>query len=225
LLFTILIFAGSARASEQTQSTAFDELYARSKVLEQSLSSFRARFTETTTSTLLVDPIVAQGTMVGARPVRLLLRYESPEKKHVLVDGDRLEVVWPAFGEHQQINIGRAQKAVDKYFAGASIKQMRSHFDIEVLDDPELPDTYLVELQPKRKRIKEGLSRLTLWLDRQTLIMVRMRMVFPSGDEKLIALEDIEVDVPIDDETFTLPSQRTEAAPPASSARAGMVKN
>lgn len=213
VLLVFLLFSAFSGAADDIPPEPFEALYERGRMMEKSLGSFRARFTETTTSTLLVEPIVARGTMVGARPIRLLIRYDSPEKKDILVDGNRLLVAWPETGEHHGFNIGRTQKAVDKYFTRASVKELRGHFDIEVLLDPEHPGTYRVDMSPKRKRIKKGLSRLQLWLNQESLIMERMLMTFPGGETKLIELEDIEVNVDIGEDTFDQPLVGPEDSP------------
>ena len=47
-------------------------------------------------------------------------------------------------------------------------------------------------MRPKRKQIKEGLERLELWIDRESLLLVQMRMTFPGGDRKTIRLDDVD---------------------------------
>jgi len=61
-----------------------------------------------------------------------------------------------------------------------------------------------VDMRPKRKQIKQGLDRLELWIDRESLLLVQMRMRFPGGDSKTVKLEDIAVNVPVTDETFRI---------------------
>ena len=58
---------------------------------------------------------------------------------------------------------------------------------------------------PKRKQIKEGLERLELWIDRESLLLVQMQMAFAGGDSKTIRLEDTTVNVPVTDKTFEIP--------------------
>ena len=56
----------------------FDEIYARGRGIETSLKTVTARFTETTTSSLLSRPLVAQGTLAVERPSKIVLRYSEP---------------------------------------------------------------------------------------------------------------------------------------------------
>jgi outer membrane lipoprotein-sorting protein len=51
---------------------------------------------------------------------------------------------------------------------------------------------------PTRKQIKEGVARIELWLDKSTLMLATMRMTFPNGDTKTMALRDVEMNVPVD---------------------------
>jgi len=191
LLLITAPMPGSAEAQTTEPLESFAEIHRRGKAVMESFDSFRARFTETTTSDFLVQPIVARGTMIGYRPVRLELHYESPERKTVFIDGDRLLMTWPDRGEEQALNITDTQKTVERYFTRASEEDLRGHFDIQVLADPDLPQTYLIDMAPRRKQIQQGLAHLRLWLERKTLLMVRMQMDFPGGETKLIELEDI----------------------------------
>jgi outer membrane lipoprotein-sorting protein len=57
---------------------------------------------------------------------------------------------------------------------------------------------------PKRKQIRQGLERLELWIDRNTLLLNQMAMSFPGGDKKTIRLDDVELNVPIAADTFQI---------------------
>jgi outer membrane lipoprotein-sorting protein len=91
---------------------------------------------------------------------------------------------------------------IDRYFAQATPAELRSMFEIRAEADAEAPETIRVDMRPKRRQIKEGLQRLELWIDRQTLLLAQMRMTFAGGDTKRIELRDIETNVPITDGTF-----------------------
>ena len=66
------------------------------------------------------------------------------------------------------------------------------------------PHTYRLTMTPKRKQIREGLSGLELWLDQTSLLLAAMRMTFPNGDTKLMVLEDVVANPPIDPAVFTI---------------------
>ena len=192
-----------------SQATApgdlFDQLFARTIAKRQSIQSLRARFTETTTSSLLEKPLVSHGTVIAAPPSRVLMTYTDPERRMIAIDSKSLVVVWPDRREREKIDIMQMQKRIDQYFTQASIGQLRSMFDITAQPDSVIRETDRVDMRPKRKQIKQGLERLELWIDRESLLLVQMQMTLAGGDKKTIRLEDVAVNVPISDETFRIP--------------------
>jgi outer membrane lipoprotein-sorting protein len=197
--------AASVIASQPAASKdPFDRIYQRAIARRESIHSIRARFTETTVSSLLEKPIVARGTMIAAPPGRVLMTYADPEARTIALDGKSLMMVWPDRHERETIDISQIQKQVDRYFTQANPEQLEAMFDIRVQADAVLRGADRIDMSPRRKQIKEGLERLELWIDRESLLLTQMRMTFPGGDSKTITLEDIAVNVPISEDTFRI---------------------
>ena len=101
------------------------------------------------------------------RPHKVVLLYDDPERRTVLIDGDTIRMLWPSRTIDQRTNIGAAQRRIQHYFVDKSPAELRSHFDIAATVASGSPRTWwLVTMSPKRKQIKEGLATLELWLDR-----------------------------------------------------------
>jgi outer membrane lipoprotein-sorting protein len=200
------LFATAALVASQApvQKDLFDQLFARTLAKRQSIHSIRARFTETTTSSLLERPLVSHGTVIAAPPSRVLMTYTDPERRTVAIDGKSLIVDWPDRREREKIDISQTQKRIDQYFTHATIGQLRSMFEITAQPDSVIRETDRVEMRPKRKQIKEGLERLELWIDRESLLLVQLQMTFSGGDRKTIRLDDVTVNVPAADEMFLI---------------------
>jgi outer membrane lipoprotein-sorting protein len=194
---------GLLTLAEAAQTDLFDDIYARGKPIETSLRTLTARFTETSTSALLAKPLVASGTLAVVRPSRVALRYTSPEARTILIDGDKMRVVWPARALDQTTGIGAAQRRIQQFFVAKSPAQLRSHFLINAAVARERPGTWLVSMTPKRTQIREGLTRLDLWLDQNTVVLSAMQMTFPNGDTKLMEFSEVTLNPPIDPATFT----------------------
>jgi outer membrane lipoprotein-sorting protein len=182
----------------------FDEIYDKGKPLEATLRTLTARFTETTTSSLLTRPLVSRGTLAVVRPNRIVLLYEDPDRRTVLIDGDVMRMVWPARSLDQRTNIGAAQRRIQQYFVNKSPSELRSHFDIAASVASDRPGAWLVVMTPKRKQIKEGVARLELWLDQTSVMLQAMRMTFPNGDDKVMAFSDVKVNPEIDPSIFQI---------------------
>jgi outer membrane lipoprotein-sorting protein len=177
----------------------FDQLVAKGKAQQETIRTIGARFTETTVSSLLTKPLVATGTVVAEKTGRIVMQYETPERKTVTVGAERLVITWAdPSRKPEQLNIAQVQKRVQKYFAHATPGELRGSFVIHAEADPAMPSAYQVDMRPKRKQIAEGLERLQLWIDKDTTLLVRMRMTFPGGDSKTIALDDVRTNVPFE---------------------------
>jgi len=200
------LFAAATLVSSQAPATKdlFDQLFARTLEKRQSIHSIRGRFTETTTSSLLEKPLVSHGTVIATPPSRVLMTYTDPERRMIAIDSKWLVVVWPDRREREKIDISRTQKRIDQYFAQATIGQLRSMFEITAEPDSVIRETDRVDMRPKRKQIREGLEGLEIWIDRESLLLVQLRMTFPGGDKKTIRLDDVTINVPVTDETFRI---------------------
>jgi outer membrane lipoprotein-sorting protein len=184
---------------------AFDELYARGKQANDSMKTLTARFTETTTSTLLTRPLVARGRVAVERPSRVVLRYTEPDARTVLIDGNAMTIVWPSRKLRQVTDISSTQGRIQKYFINGTAGDLRHEFQIE--DHPsggDRPNAYYVSMIPKRKQIHETLARLDLWVDRTSLLLDVMTMTFANGDTKTMAFEGVVKNAPLDPATFAI---------------------
>jgi outer membrane lipoprotein-sorting protein len=202
----LVLVAALASSSAGVGSTIdpLDDLLARGRAAQAAVHSLSASFTETTISSLLREPIVANGTLVAAKPVRVLMTYTSPTAKSMLVDATHVTVVWPGRSERERIDIAQTQRRVQKYFVDASSKDLRASFDIRLSNDPDLRDAFVLDMTPKRQQIKEGIQRLRIWIEPVRLVMVKMTMDYPGGDRRTLELRDIRLNVPIDNQTFII---------------------
>src|SRR5205807_9379523 len=119
----------------------FAQIYDRAAATRQSMHSIRARFTETTVSSLLERPLVAHGTVIAAPPARVLMTYSDPERRTVLLDGKSLIIAWADRPQRETIDISQIQKRIDHYFTTADIDQLRSMFTIRAEPDRAVRDT------------------------------------------------------------------------------------
>jgi outer membrane lipoprotein-sorting protein len=203
----LLAAVAVARTSAAPPRDLFDDIYARSRGIEASLKTVTARFTETTTSTLLSKPLVSHGTLAVVRPDRIVLRYTDPEPHVVLIDGTQLTLTWPSREVTERSDIGAARKRIDKYFVDKSPDQLRRVFRISTAVAGDPANTWQITMVPTRSQIREGLSGLHLWIDRTSLLLAAMRLDFPNGDRKLMAFTDVQVNVPVDPAAFSIGSR------------------
>ena len=184
---------------------SFDELYAKGKQLNDAMKTLTAHFTETTTSSLLTKPLVARGRLAVERPSRIVLRYDDPDVRTVLIDGNTMTLSWPSRGVRQVTNIATTQARIQKYFVNGTPADLRREFTIEDgAAGAGRPNHYAIAMLPKRKQIRENLARLDLWVNRTTMLLDAMTMTFASGDTKTMTFENVVPNAAIEPGAFSI---------------------
>ena len=201
----LMAFGCAAFAASSAQRDFFDGIYAGARSRNRSFGALHARFTETTESTLLKDPIVATGTLVAEWPTRIRLYYDTPERRTVVVDENRLVMITPGRHERFDRDITTSQKRVRKYFVDKNPAELRNQFTITAYARPTAAGRVSAGDDSERKQIQEGLSELHLWLDWWTLFIRRMLMVFPDGDRRTFNLEEVKTNQPVAPGVFDVP--------------------
>jgi outer membrane lipoprotein-sorting protein len=202
LAAVVLAMAAAGGAQIGAAPDLFDELHARVRALEEKRQTIRAKFTETTVSSLLVKPMVSEGTLVGAKPASLAMTYTSPERRTIIVDGRRMLTTRPVLGERELVDITEIMKRVDHYFVNATPDELRKHFTVRAFVDPEIPAWYQIDLVPTRKQIRQGLDRLQIWIARDPLLLAQIRITFAGGDTTTVAIKNAELNVPLSSDAF-----------------------
>jgi outer membrane lipoprotein-sorting protein len=185
----LLLLAGAARPP----ADLFDDIYTRGQRQNGTVTGVRARFVETSTSTLLREPVVTRGTLVAEMPSRLRLDYTDPAGRVVIVDERQLTLISPGADKVVR-DITSAQRRAQKYFLNKTPDELRKHFTVRAFRDPQVPGTYQVEMIPTRKQIAQGLRELRIWVDDETLFLSRLRMVFATGDTKAFELHQVRLE-------------------------------
>ena len=184
---------------------AFDELYRRGQKANAGLKTLTARFTETTTSSLLEKPLVSRGMLYVQRTApapRVALYYTDPDVRTMLIDGNRMTTSWPSRNIHTKTDVSRAQRQAQN---SNDASDLRKAFDITLLATCARPGTPEVLMVPKRKQISETLTRLELWVEEGTGLLKAMRMTFANRDVKLMEFENVTPNAAIDPAVFSVP--------------------
>ena len=208
-LLLVACFAVTASRARQASGApldppvrSFDQLYEEGQRRNAAMKTLTARFTETTTSSLLVRPLIARGIVLVERPARVALRYSQPDDRVIVIDDRTLTSSWPTT---RTLNIATVMNRVQKQFIDGSAADLRREFEIDDRQTLATPDVYHVSMTPKRRQIREALTQLDLWVNRDSLLLSRMRMTFASGDTKTMTFEDVVTNAPLPPGAFERP--------------------
>ena len=204
-VLSVLLLSVTTRAIAPPDT--FDELYARGQKANAAIKTLTARFTETTTSSLLTRPMIARGRLAVERPSRVVMRYTDPDARVVLIDGNRMTMAWPGKNLTRVTDIGTAQGRVQTYFDNGTAADLRRQFEIDDHSSAgDRPELYFVTMVPKRKQIRASLAQLDLRVNRSSLLLHSMKMTFANGDTKTMIFEDVVPNAPLEPGSFSIGS-------------------
>ena len=202
LAAVLVVRVGAAGPGPAPAPDLFDDLHARVRSAEEKRQTIRARFTETTVSSLLVKPMVSEGTLVGAKPASLSMTYTSPDRRSIVMDGRRMAIAQPGRDAPEILDITQVMKRVDEYFVTATPEELRRHFTVRAFVDPEVPAWYQIDLVPTRRQIRQGLDRLQIWIVQSPLLLAQIRITFAGGDTTTVTIRDAELNVKLPADAF-----------------------
>jgi outer membrane lipoprotein-sorting protein len=195
-------------ATQVPNGDLFDEIYRRAAPFESTLTTVSASFVETTTSTLLRTPLVARGTLVGRRPRQVRLVYSGADPRTVIVNDGSMTLDWPARHVAEARDISGMMRRADRFFTLSSPAELRKHFDIMAAEAADRPGSWRVTFTPRRKQMREGVSRVVLWIDQGTLVLHALKMEYPGGDTRLMEFSDVRINPPVPADAFATAARR-----------------
>jgi outer membrane lipoprotein-sorting protein len=105
-------------------------------------------------------------------------------------------------------DIGGAMRRAGRFFDKGSPTELRKHFDIAAVVSPDRKGTWQVTFTPKRAQMREGVSRVHLWIEQSSLMLQAMKMEYPGGDTRLMEFADVRVNPTVEADAFEPPATR-----------------
>ena len=186
----------------------FDDIFRRGAPVEKTLQTVAATFVETNTSTQLKAPQDTRGTLVGRRPRQVRLANGGADARTVVVNGNTLALDWPARNLKETRDISGTMRRAERFFVMSSPAELRKHFDIAAVDAPDRTGAWRVTFVPKRSQMRQGVSRVHLWIDQASLALHAIKMEYPGGDTRLMEFSDVQINPRVDANAFAVAARR-----------------
>ena len=203
LLIAMLTVVGlTAYAQPRLSESQSQEVMSQLTQVAASMQTMQCRFVQEKTSTMLVEPSVAEGMMHYVVPDRMRWEYTSPYAFALVVSGERIVKVTEGKAEVLEGNAGRMyQGMVNLIIGSASGKKLfdTTIFDITLYDDNGF---WRADMTPKRRDMKRMFSQLVFRFDKKTNGISRVEFIGSGGDVTLIRFEDIKLNEAIGEEKF-----------------------
>ena len=193
------------RAPGLSPSSRLQALSERIRAEHQRLRTLEAEFTQHKESEMLLEAETARGVFSYAAPDRVRWEYVSPIPITVVIRGDEMTTWYHDLEQAERLEIGRYSQQVLRYMgAGTSLETLLQHFDVTLALPEDRAAPYRLELAPRYERVAKRLAGMTVWIDPELFLPVRIRYLEPGGDLTEYRFEDYRVNEPIPPDRFRL---------------------
>lgn len=183
-----------------------EALVERMRRAQGELRTLQADFVQRQESAMLLEPEVSRGTFSYSAPESVRWEYEEPNPITVLIAGDEMTTWYRDLDRAERLKVGRYSNQVLKYLgATGSFDTLMEYFQVKVSFPEEArSEPYRIELTPRYERIARRFSSMTLWVDQDRYLPVRLRYETPDGDVTEYEFRDLEVNAKIPADEFRL---------------------
>ncbi len=194
----------SGEASTATSGSArLRALVRRVTEAQREVTTLRARFRQTKTSALLLDPAVSTGTFLFRAPDRVRWEYEAPDRMVVIFDGTVLTTWAPGSRRLDRVKVSARQRRFVRVLAGTQpLDDLLRHFRVTLARNPAGGDRLLLE--PTEAALRRKVRSVRLDIDPRLHLPVAVEYVEADGDTTLYEFMDLRVNEPIPDDAFVL---------------------
>ena len=182
-----------------------DRLVERVKHEQNGIVTLQARLIQRREGELLLEPVEERGWLRYRPPDAL--RWEIVEPKPVIlaVHGDVAINWYVDLGTAKVTEVGRLSEQILEYMGPAgSLETLLKYFAVQAEFPEEEGDPYYLHLTPDYRSVEKRIREIDLWIGPESFLPERFRIVLASGDERIVTLEDVVLNEPIDDSEFIL---------------------
>lgn len=169
----------------------------------QKNTSLRSDFVQEKNLSVLSEKIVSHGKFCFRRPDNVRMEYTQPFQYLMILANNH---VYIRDGQKENSMSTRSSKLFSQInqlvvdcVRGTALNN--PDFTVRVFEGGQ---TYLLELTPVGKTLKDLFQTVTVVLDKRDFTASRIRMLEPSGDNTVITFSNRELNVPLSDALFSL---------------------
>ncbi len=183
---------------------AVHDLVARIAERQRAVRSLSARFVQERESEMLLEPETARGRFWYRSPDLVRWEYESPRRMVVLFDGRTLSTYLPEDRSLERVRVPSRQRKYLEFLVGTRpLDELMGQFRIAVRD-PGGTAPFQLRLEPVSRLVARHVAEISLSVDRELLLPVRVEYREADGDVTRFRFSRIRIDPRLDDGLFEL---------------------
>lgn len=198
------------RSPSLSASARLEVLIQRIKQEQSKVKTLEAKFTQRQESEFLVAPEEAKGMFSYQAPDRVRWEYASPKPVTLVINGKTMTTWYRDLERAEEMKVGRYSERVLKYLgASGSIEALLEYFDVRAAFPSDTKSPFRLEMTPRYHRIAKRLKALTIWIDGERYLPIKLKYVSGDGAITEYSFDGVTVN-------GTLPGDRFELKLPDS---------
>src|SRR5437868_10363319 len=133
----------------------------------------------------------------------------EPDKKYILYGACKVQEYQPKIDQVTEYNPGKNRSDLESFivlgFGGSGADLLKS-YDVKYQGTEEVGGTQAakLDLTPKSAKLRNNISKITLWIDADRGVSVQQQFFEPSGDYRLAKYSEIQINQKLPDTAFKL---------------------
>jgi outer membrane lipoprotein-sorting protein len=206
LITVILAAVVSTLCAQRTALTKSDAARITSYITAASLgtNSIRSDFTQEKELSILSEKIISKGRFYFRKEKLLRWEYTDPFKYLIIINNDQLLVRDESKDNRVNLQTNKVFREVNQIIMGAvrgTLLTDTKNFKASLFDDNS---SYLCILVPLNSKLKESLSEIWLWFNKNDYTVDKVDLREASGDYTRIRFTGKQLNTVIGDENFSL---------------------
>ena len=204
LLGCCLVWALQAAAQKGFTPVANVELFKQqfAKAAQQT-QTIKSDFVQEKHLSMLSEKVVSKGKFWFKKENRVRMEYASPTYYLMVINGKNFRIKDARTDKNISAGGNKLFEQISKITADCVQGNVLGNkdFSAKVLENPQ---SYLLQMTPVAKGMKDFFASIDLLVDKKDLSVVKITMHERSGDNTVISFMQKEVNVAIPDELFAL---------------------
>src|SRR2546426_5960642 len=173
---------------------------------QKETSTLVAAFTEKKDLKLLARPVLSRGELYYNRPNQVRWEYVEPDRKVFVITEEMYLAYYPALKRAEEVPIKKfVGKRLFRFIGlGQSIDELGKYYEFQMAPQSDLKDTYLLLLTPRKKKLRERVAEMKIWVDTSTYLPRQLQYVEADGDSTLLAFHDVRTNIEVAASRFRL---------------------
>ena len=173
---------------------------------QRTTTTLVATFTEEKRLKLLAHPVVSRGELYFQRPNQVRWEYLEPDRKVFVITEDHYLAYYPALKRAEEVPIKKfiGRRLFRFIGLGQSIDELSQSYDFRLGPKDDTPGTRLLILTPRKKKMRERMTEMKIWVDTATFLPRKLQYAETDGDSTLLTFHVLRPNVDVADSRFRL---------------------